>query len=61
MHATQSDEGFWRGRAEELQHALNSRVVVEQAKGVLAERLGLNIEGAQRAARRSTVRARESP
>jgi hypothetical protein len=46
MHATQSDEGFWRGRAEELQHALNWRVVVEQAKGVLAERLGLNIEGA---------------
>ena len=25
MHATQSDEGFWRGRAEELQHALNWR------------------------------------
>jgi len=46
MHATQSDEGFWRGRAEELQHALNSRVVVEQAKGVLAERLGPNIDGA---------------
>ena len=44
--ATQLDEGFWRGRAEELQHALTSRVVVEQAKGVLAERLGLNIEGA---------------
>jgi len=46
MDATQSDEGFWRARAEELQHALNSRVVVEQAKGVLAERLGLSIEGA---------------
>jgi ANTAR domain-containing protein len=46
MDATQSDEGFWRGRAEELQHALTSRVVVEQAKGVLAERLGLNIDGA---------------
>lgn len=46
MDAIESDEGFWRGRAEELQHALTSRVVVEQAKGVLAERLGLNIEGA---------------
>ena len=46
MNATQLDESFWRGRAEELQHALNTRVVVEQAKGVLAERLGLDIEGA---------------
>jgi ANTAR domain-containing protein len=46
MDAAQRDESFWRGRAEELQHALTSRVVVEQAKGVLAERLGLNIEGA---------------
>jgi len=46
MNAPQLDESFWRGRAEELQHALNTRVVVEQAKGVLAERLGLDIEGA---------------
>lgn len=37
--------------AEQLQHALNTRVIVEQAKGVLAERLGLTMTAAFNALR----------
>ena len=38
--------------AEQLQAALNSRIIIEQAKGFVAERLGLTVEDAFTALRR---------
>src|SRR6266540_3482724 len=40
------DAEAWRQRAEQLQVALDTRVVIEQAKGMLRERIGLPIESA---------------
>jgi hypothetical protein len=40
------EDGHWRARAEQLQQALDSRVVIEQAKGMLRERIGLPVESA---------------
>ncbi len=56
----EQDRAFWRERAEQLQHALDSRVVIEQAKGILSERFGLGVEGAfgllRHAARRNRMK-----
>ena len=40
------DETYWRDRADQLEHALGSRVLVEQAKGMLAERFSLGVDTA---------------
>jgi hypothetical protein len=49
----------WRERAEQLQLALTSRIVIEQAKGVLRERLGLSVETAFELMRLAARRSRQ--
>src|SRR5262249_62150714 len=37
---------FWKAQAEQLQQRLNDRIIIERAKGILVQRLGISEEEA---------------
>jgi response regulator NasT len=37
---------FWKAQAEQLQQRLNDRILIERAKGILVQRLGISEEEA---------------